>query len=91
MSRAIWKVTASAYGSHYTSLPCGARFLDLQVQYDAPTTWWLVDPDAPVEAVTLTTLVTGTRYEEVVDEYEYLGTFQLISGRFVGHLFRETT
>ena len=55
-------------------------------EYNEPTLWALVDPDAPMESRRIRTYGTGGR---VPDNLEWLGTFQLDGGGLVFHAFEE--
>lgn len=69
------------------AMPIGADILALQVQYGEPCIWALVDPNAPTEQRIFK--VFGTGHEVPVDSesLNYIGTFQLLEGQFVGHVF----
>jgi hypothetical protein len=81
-------------GETLLQLPRGARFLSVQVQNDQPQSWWLVDPnpdpfDGPLDMVRLVVIGTGHHWDDRLDHWKFLGTFQLEDGAFVGHLFQE--
>ncbi len=69
-------------------LPAHLRFLCIQTQYEIPQLWVLTDTclTAPKQYNFLL-LTTGERTELSIGDY--LGTFQLTSGNFVGHVFLE--
>jgi hypothetical protein len=79
------------------SLPRDARVLAVQAQPIAddvfghtsrPRVWALVDPDAPSVWRRFRLLVTGKQIEDgEMAGLDYVGTFQLGNGAFVGHLF----
>jgi hypothetical protein len=92
MARVVHK--HPVYVNTTLQLPRGARFLSLQVQNGQPQSWWLVDPnpdplDGPLETVNLIVVGTGHQWDDRLDHWEFLGTFQLETEGFVGHLFRE--
>jgi hypothetical protein len=67
-------------------MPAGARLLDVQTQLAEPCLWALVDDSAP--KVSRRFAVRGTGHDAVgLDSSTYVGTFQLVSGRIVFHLF----
>lgn len=92
MSRAVYKYPINI-GQTLLHLPPGWRFLTVQEQNGAPWSWWLIDPTPdphqPPEMVGLHVIATGHYLPDAIDAWEYLGTFQLDKGEFVGHLFRE--
>ncbi|KKN27722.1 hypothetical protein LCGC14_0861460 [marine sediment metagenome] len=68
-------------------MPTKARILTVQTQSNAPCIWALVDGDKPLE--TRRFRVFGTGHEFNIDpiQSKYIGTFQLMDGGFIGHLF----
>lgn len=69
-------------------LPQGARILSVQTQNGQPQIWALVDPHAP--RVSRTLIVKGTGHDGVDPDWLYHGTFQMLGGALVFHLFEET-
>ncbi len=63
----------------------GAEFLSVQIQRDEPQMWFLVDPEADSEVRSFT--VHGTGHPVVGDDPLFLGTFQVMGGELVFHLF----
>lgn len=63
--------------------------LSLQVQRDVPCLWALVDPQKPVTTRRLLTFGTGHDIKAPEDSVrlDFLGTYQIESGRFVFHVF----
>lgn len=71
-------------------LPHDRQMLSIQTQHGAPVLWALVDSASPLERVHLRVAGTGHPIE---DHYcggdpVYLGTFQLLGGDFIGHVFQ---
>lgn len=83
----IYKYKLSVRDEQIISLPEGYKILYIAVQYDDPCIWALVDPtNQPVDVKFIT---YGTGYE--IDETEfldYIGSYQLMNGRFVYHVFK---
>jgi hypothetical protein len=71
-------------------MPKDAKVLDIQVQQGIPCIWAIVDPDAPMEIVKLYTYGTGHNILNV-DKLLYLGTYQILGGEIVFHVFRDYT
>ncbi len=66
-------------------LPAGSKILSLQTQSDIPCLWILVDPEKDKVKRTFETFATG---EEIPPApREYIGTFQLLRGGLVFHVF----
>lgn len=85
--RAIWKWTLQTIDEQTLRIPNGAEFLAIQVQNLRPVLWGHVEATNELENIRLITYGTGhiTRLE---DGDEYLGTYQLLGGQFVGHVFK---
>ena len=67
-------------------MPKGARILDVQTQLHGVVIWALVDTSDPKESRRFLTVETGQGLPDSINEYIYIGTFQLPSG-LVFHLF----
>lgn len=67
-------------------IPQGATILTVQVQYDKPCIWALVDPNEPVESRQIEIYGTGQQLDEDVRR-RYIGTFQLRGGALIFHVF----
>jgi hypothetical protein len=70
-------------------LPRNAVVLCVQVQHNIPTIWYSFsegDIDQELEVVIFEIQTTGALFFTTL---EYLGTFQIDNGRFVGHVFYE--
>jgi hypothetical protein len=86
MSQQIWKFPLPKDLNGVIAAPGPFRVLTLQIQDDWPCIWAIVDPAAPL--VDRHIRVFGTGHELRDDqEVQYLGTFQLLDGDFVGHVF----
>lgn len=83
--RTVHKQVLSAAKTSYL-VPDGAEVLCVQVQGEDACIWYLCDPKQPLTSRTI--IILGTGHE--VDEKalgRYLGTFQLMEGRLVLHVF----
>ena len=69
------------------TMPICAEVLSVQVIDDTPYIWALVDTTENVVDRRLAIVGTGTPYELAPLEAEFVGTFQLLGGRCVFHLF----
>jgi hypothetical protein len=61
--------------------------LDVQIQYQGPCMWALIETDAPLTNRRFCIRGTGQAFKG--NEGKYIGTFQLRNGDFVFHLFEE--
>lgn len=66
-------------------MPEGAKILHVDVQYQTPCLWALVDPVKSMVTRRFHILMTGQALLNAKPE-DYVGTYQL-DGPFVGHIF----
>ncbi len=90
MSDTIWKFPVVIDDSFVLALPVGAKVLSVQAQNDAPNMWVLLDQDTKQPFVNRLFRVYGTGHM-IQDRLtlEFIGTFQLMGGRLVFHLFED--
>jgi len=74
------------------NMPKFSRVLSVQVQgvggiNDSPCIWAIVDTDSPLEVKRFRLVGTGHPIKEKEENLEFIGTFQLLGGRLVFHLF----
>lgn len=84
----IWKYPLEI--SHNTlSIPKGYEILSVQSQYGRPCLWVLIDPKAKKEDVIFRTFGTGHPLsKEETENIEFIGTYQVNGGNFIGHVFK---
>ena len=71
------------------SLPVGAKPLVVQVQNGEPCMWVIVDQwEDRKKKVRVSTVSTGVELF-YYDGLRHIGTYQLVDGAFVGHVFVE--
>lgn len=95
--RSIWKFpipSPGESGAISVLLPRGARLLSVHAQREEPQIWALVDPAAPKVRRRLLIAVTGqtgpARVPETgerFDDAKFVGTFLLLGGSLVFHVF----
>lgn len=85
--KTIWKYDVIV-GDFSHSMPIGAEFLSVQMQWTHPKMWWLVDPVADKEERHFCVLGTGHNVPNRFTSKDHLGTFQLQNGALVFHLFQ---
>lgn len=79
----VWKVPLEITSQQRVLIPRGATLLCVQAQHGKPCLWALVDSDRPLEERGIAVLGTGHKLERGI----YVGTFQVLDGDFVGHVF----
>lgn len=85
----IYKYPVPSEDKFMLMLPLGAHVLTVQSQNNEPQLWALVDPQQPLEPRHFRLVATGQQLADPFDKssYVYIGTFQLLTGRLVFHLF----
>jgi len=83
----IYKYTVPVMDYFSLDLPRGAKILTVQEQYDKPQIWALVNPEGLVETRNFRLAGTGHPIKETEKILNFVGTFQLRRGSFIGHLF----
>jgi hypothetical protein len=72
-------------------MPVGAEILTVQVQRELPVLWALVERTNDTVERTFVTVPTGPRLPSEVASMlqgrSYIGTYQMASGDYVGHVF----
>lgn len=83
----VYKYTVLVQNCSSLELPRGAKILTVQEQHGEPQIWALVNPGNPMETRNFRLAGTGHPIEEDEEVLNYIGTFQLLGGSFIGHLF----
>lgn len=88
--KTIWKFSFPIADEFSFEMPVGAQILSVQVQ-NGPSgenacLWALVDPSAPREDRAFR--IRGTGHDAAgIDAETFIGTFQMLGGSLVWHLF----
>jgi polyribonucleotide nucleotidyltransferase len=83
----IYKYDLQTTGLQEIEVPINSRILCVQVQYNQPKIWILVDLDEKQrETINIVIKGTGHKINDVAG-LNYIGSYQLESGNFVGHVF----
>lgn len=85
MEKTIWKFQIEPNDIIKVDMPIGAEVLTVQTQFEQPCIWAIVNPKAKTETRTFRMADTGHPVNENVKKY--IGTFQLMSGQLIFHLF----
>jgi len=84
----IFKYILSIQDEQYLFVEEGAMFLTVQVQHRQPVLWAVVN--AMAETVERKVYIRGTGHEMgEAESGQYVGTFQIEGGAFIGHVFVE--
>ncbi len=83
----VFKYTIPMEDYFSLDLPEGAKILTVQEQHGGAQIWALVNPDNPTETRNFRLAGTGHPIKESPDTLNYVGTFQLAGGSFIGHVF----
>lgn len=86
MNETIYKYTLEVEDIQVLEIPHGAQFLSVQVQHGKPCMWVRLNPKAQEVRVKVCTVGTGHPAERV-EGMQFVGTYQLDGGQFVGHVF----
>ena len=79
----IWKYPLKVEDNQVINGPI-VKFLDVMVQNEIPAIWAVVDED--IDYIEHHIMTVGTGHELKVFA-KYLGSYMLLSGEFVGHVF----
>ncbi len=69
------------------AIPIDAEILTIQMQYETPCIWAIVETESQPENRYFEIIGTGNPFPEESIERKYIGTFQLYGGGLVFHLF----
>ena len=84
----IYKYPFEVQGELSIEMPKGASILTVQVQNGTPCIWAVVnDSQLVLEDRRFRLFSTGQHIDVNLTHMRYIGTFQLVEGTFVGHLF----
>jgi hypothetical protein len=87
MKSSIWKFPLETEDEQIINVPVGAEFLSVQVQHGQPCIWAKVNPQENV-IVRAKVVIIGTGHPaNASDNMQFIGTYQLHDGNFVGHVF----
>ena len=85
--KTIWKYKLEVIDKQTISIPTFGEILCVMVQDDKPCIWVSVNPQNDFEQRTF--IIKGTGHNIIEYNIKYIGSFLLMSGTFVGHLFEE--
>lgn len=85
--KSIWKFKLEMKDEQRILMPQNAAVLSVQVQHGFPCLWALVDTEETLSERTF--IINGTGHQCVCGAVDFIGTFMMNSGFFVGHLFEK--
>ena len=86
--KAIWKFQLQNTDRQTIFIPENAKFLCIQSQKEIPYLWYLVDVE--IQTIPTTFRIIGIGHHIETDfNGKHLGSYQLMDGSFVGHVFIE--
>lgn len=85
--KAIWKFPLAERDDQTVSMPDDAQILCVQVQNGTACLWALVEPEAPKAVRRFKTYGTGHQHADIPGKY--IGSYQLLGGAIVFHVFEE--
>jgi hypothetical protein len=68
-------------------LPRGAKILSVLAQGGKAQMWAMVNPANKTEKRNFRLADTGQQINEDIDNLDFIGTFHVVTGNYVGHLF----
>lgn len=83
--RQVWKFPVPVEDHFAVDMPERSRILTVQIQREQPQMWALCPPEGRLERRFFRLAGTGHPIEET--DLNYVGTFQLLGGALVFHLF----
>lgn len=83
----IWKFKFNTTDNLVIKMPKGSKVLSVQVQGEQPCMWALVDPDAKKENRKFRIFGTGHLVPSIVEDLQFIATYQEQGGALVWHLF----
>lgn len=88
MKKVIWKYRLEVTDYQDLEIPEGSEILSVQVQNGVPCLWVLVhNTEAETVTTKLTTVGTGNPISDDIGKSEFIGTYQIPTYGFIGHLF----
>ena len=85
MVKAVWKYPFPVMDRFTLNMPFGAEVLSTAAQGDIPCLWARVDPEAPLVFRKFVLVGTGPARSDLGGRF--IGTFQLMGGTLIYHLF----
>jgi len=85
--KTVYKFPFTVQDEICLQMPKGAQILSVQMQHGVPVIWALVDPDRDTPVVERQFHLAGTGHPLPNALGKFVGTFQMMNGDLVLHLF----
>lgn len=88
--RRIYKYDLEITGQQFVEMPIANEILTIQNQTGIPRIWAIVNLDSPTTKICIEMFGTGQKLPDIdgMIGRKYLGTFQLMGGGLVYHVFK---
>jgi hypothetical protein len=86
--KTIHKFSLATTDYQYIELPVGSKILTVQPQGNDVCLWVIVDPEAAKNRKRILIFGTGHPMPDGIED-NYIGTYQLLGGQLVFHVFWE--
>lgn len=84
----IWKYQLTVEDKQVIEIPQRSKLLSVQTQFDIPCIWvGILNTELPKETITILTFGTGNPILGNIDHFKFLGTYQIMGGSLVFHVF----
>jgi hypothetical protein len=85
----IFKYKLDTSGEQEITMPAFSKILCVKNQHNVPCLWAMIDTDSRLVKRKIITFLTGADIEFNNQKYEYIGTYLMNNGSFVGHVYEE--
>ena len=83
----IWKYETEIVDYVNFDIPKEGKILSVQIQHGTTCIWVLIDPSQPKEKRYFKIAGTGHPITEPIETLDFIGTFQMVGGSLIFHLF----
>lgn len=91
--KTIWKYQLAVTDEQLIEMPVTPKLLSVAVQNNVPCLWAVVDPKKFLKKYKIYIFGTGEPFPDNDPGFfnlKFIGTFMLLDGSFVGHVFWDT-
>jgi hypothetical protein len=85
--KTIYKYPLESTDKQTIYIPHSSKFLTLKMQYNNPCLWFEVNSKNAKLPATIFTVGTGHDMRDVPENSIYLGTYQLLNGSIIFHVY----
>ena len=84
--KTIWKFPLKMVENQSVEMPSDAKILSVQIQFEEPMMWCLVEPDKPKIFREIRIIGTGNEIERQFEGI-YIDTIKVSGGNYIFHIF----